>query len=260
MKTPANYLKNREDAIRFLLRKPRSKYTPETFHKLRLEIKKLNAFFDLILYCSKDFKRNKTFKPYKLIFRQAGKVRELQLEEAMLKKYLRYNSLHEYCNNLKIMRQKEADNFFLMIDNNFLEQLEKTQEMLLPFLYEINHKKTNRYLEKKQKKIKKRIEKGISEKKELHQLRIRLKILNHNKTIYKKESAQKSDQKKENLTLLLGNWHDFQSINKHLEKTLKNSQLSLEELNHLKAIKIKIATESQQLFDKINTILPQYKF
>ncbi len=259
MKTPVNYFKNRQDAIHFLLRKPRSEYTPETFHKLRLEIKKLNAFFDLIKYCSKDFKRNKTFKPYKLFFDQAGKIRELQLEEAMLKKYLRYNSLNAYCNNLKIILQKEADNFFLMIDNNFLEQLEKIQKSLLPFLSEMNHKKTDCYLEKKRKKIKKRIAKGITEKKELHQLRIRVKILNHNTAIYKKESTEKSDQKKENLTLLLGNWHDFQTINKHLKKTLKNNQLSLEELNHLKAIKTKIAAKSQLLFNKINTILPQYK-
>jgi CHAD domain-containing protein len=260
MKTPKKYLKNREDAIRFLLRKPRSKYTPETFHKLRLEIKKLNAFFDLIKYCSKDFKRKKAFKPFQLIFRQAGKVRELQLEEAMLKKYLRYNSLQSYCNNLKIMRQKEADNFFLMVDKSLLEQLEKTKELLRPNLSKIDSEKTDLYLEKKQKKIKKIISKGISEKRELHQLRIRLKILNHNNTIYKIESTNKSLPKKEDLTLLLGNWHDYQVIIKHLKKTLKNSQLSLEELNHLKAIKIKVAAESLLLFDKINNKLPQYKF
>jgi len=187
MKKSAKYLKNRQDAIHFILRKQRNKFTPETFHKLRLEIKKLNAFFDLVKYCSKDFKQNKTFKPFKLIFRQAGKVRELQLEEAMLKKYLLFNSLNEYSNKLKILRQKEVDNFFLMVDKNLLEQLEKTQDKLSSHLSEIDRKKTALYLKKKQKKIGKIIHQGILEKQELHQLRKHLKVLNYNKRILKKE-------------------------------------------------------------------------
>ena len=91
MKAPTKYLKKREDAINFLLEKPTRAYTIDTFHKLRVEINKLNAFFELINFYSKDFKRKKTFKPFKLIFRQAGKVRELQVEEAILRKYFLNN-------------------------------------------------------------------------------------------------------------------------------------------------------------------------
>ena len=39
-----------------------------------VEIKKLNALFELINFCDKDFKRKKTFKPIKEIFQQAGAV------------------------------------------------------------------------------------------------------------------------------------------------------------------------------------------
>lgn len=48
MKTLTKYIKKRETVIDFLLRKPSNKYTPNTFHKLRVEIKKLNSIFDLI--------------------------------------------------------------------------------------------------------------------------------------------------------------------------------------------------------------------
>ena len=72
MKLNAKYLKNRRDAINSLLEKPKRLYTPATFHKLRVELKKLDAFFDLIKFSSKDFKRKKTFKPFKLIFNHAG--------------------------------------------------------------------------------------------------------------------------------------------------------------------------------------------
>jgi len=59
VKALTEYFKNREDAISFLLQKSARAYTPVTFHKLRVEIKKVNAFFELINFCSKDFKRKK---------------------------------------------------------------------------------------------------------------------------------------------------------------------------------------------------------
>ena len=45
--------------MNFLLKKSTRAYTPTTLHKLRVEIKKLNSFFELIHFCSKDFKWKK---------------------------------------------------------------------------------------------------------------------------------------------------------------------------------------------------------
>jgi len=85
MKTLTRYLGRRKIAIYLLMKRPRDKFTTHTFHRLRVEIKKLNAFLQLIGFCSNDFKRKKTFKPFGKLFRQAGKVRELQLEKKVLK-------------------------------------------------------------------------------------------------------------------------------------------------------------------------------
>ena len=63
MKLKAKYLKKRRDTINSLLEKPKRLYTPTAFHKLRVELKKLNAFFDLIKFCSKDFKQKKHLSP-----------------------------------------------------------------------------------------------------------------------------------------------------------------------------------------------------
>jgi len=49
----------------------------------------------------------KKIKPLKLIFRQAGKVRELQIEEAMLRKYFINNLLKDYRASLKKLRLKD---------------------------------------------------------------------------------------------------------------------------------------------------------
>ena len=78
------YFNKRKSTIDSILKKSNSKYNSKTIHKLRIEIKKLNALFDLIYFCENNFKQKKTFEPLKFIFRQAGKVRELQLEEEMI--------------------------------------------------------------------------------------------------------------------------------------------------------------------------------
>jgi hypothetical protein len=89
-----------------------------------LKLKK-NALFELINFCSKDFKRKKLFKPFKLIFRLAGKVRELQVEEAMLKKYFTGNLLTDYRNSLKKLRLQEQENYFTIRNKKFAAQLKK---------------------------------------------------------------------------------------------------------------------------------------
>ena len=79
------YLKKRIQAIIALLKRPKRKYWQVTFHQLRIEIKKLDALFDLIDFCAKDFDRDKLFKPFEEIFQQAGKVRDLQIEKNLMK-------------------------------------------------------------------------------------------------------------------------------------------------------------------------------
>ena len=60
MKIGAEFLKKQEEALTFLLVKPSAKFTSNDFHQLRLEIKKLNAFLDLVNFCSNDFNRKMT--------------------------------------------------------------------------------------------------------------------------------------------------------------------------------------------------------
>src|SRR4030095_9185250 len=125
MKTLKKYFDDREFAINRFLEQPRDVYTPETFHKLRVEIKKLNALFDLIDFCCKDFKRKKTFKPFCKIFRQAGKVRELQIEEAIVQNYCNHSCLIDYQNKLKLQQLKEELDFFLIVKKKLINRLNK---------------------------------------------------------------------------------------------------------------------------------------
>ena len=71
MKRLTRYLKRREIAINLLMKRPTDRFTAVTIHKLRVEIKKLRAFLNLISFYSNNFKRKKAYKPFKKLFKQA---------------------------------------------------------------------------------------------------------------------------------------------------------------------------------------------
>jgi hypothetical protein len=64
MKAITTYFKTRKKAFLHLLEKSEKKYTTSTFHQLRVELKKLNALFDLIEFSSKNFRQKKLIKPF----------------------------------------------------------------------------------------------------------------------------------------------------------------------------------------------------
>lgn len=250
MKTLTKYLKNRIDVIDSLLRKSRDKYTPNTFHKLRVEIKKLNSSFDLINFCSTTFKRKATYKPYKIIFGKAGKVRELQIEDEMLNNYFGNKMIKDYRKSLKKLRLKAENDFFSLVNKKLMDQLHKKHHSLIPHLREIDNKKIAIYLEKKENQIKELLHREIIQTEQIHQLRKKLKVLNYNKAITSKEKHSTQDV----LPEILGKWHDCQVIIKHLEKALNQEKLSLTEAEQLKIIHSKIVNKRNILFNEIKKI------
>jgi len=258
MKALRKYLNNRELAISLLVEKPNHKYTSGTFHKLRVEIKKLDAFFALLKFCSKDFKRKKTFKPFKQIFLQAGKIRELQIEEKMLKKYLPEISLIDYLNYLKKLRLKEQELFFSIVNKKMAVRLKNKYHELVPLLSNINNKKANSYLARKTAKIKKLIGQGNLQAAQLHELRKRLNMLKFNRKSLSLRKQNISILKKDDFTVLLGQWHDSQVIITHLNKTMETAGLNQKEIIQLEKIKLKLSSDSETVFKKINSILPEY--
>ena len=254
MKKLTKYLKKRKTTIDFLLRIPQNKYTPNIFHQLRVEIKKLNSLFDLIQFCSHDFTRKTTYKPFKSIFHQAGKVRELQIEDAMIKNYFEKKVVKDYRKNLKKLRLKAETEFFVLVNKKLMIQLNKKYRAIIPHLYGIDQKKINTYLEKKANQIQELLGQEIIQREQIHELRKHLKILNYNKAIVDKEKERILNQ--DILPELLGKWHDCQVIIENLQNTHNKRQLSPAALYQIKIIKQKIVSEYKILFNEIKTIIP----
>ena len=260
MKLNAKYLKNRRDAINSLLEKPKRLYTPATFHKLRVELKKLDAFFDLIKFCSRGFKHKKTVKPFKLIFNHAGKVRELQVEEAMLKKYFLDNLLTEYSDSLKKLRLQEQKDYFSIANKKLASELKKKYREILPFVAQMDKKKVKNYMKKKKNKIEKLLSQGTLETQQAHALRKRLKKFNYNRRSLNLGKQEKSLSNKDVLPELLGEWHDCQVVIKHLNKSMNTIGINSKEGTQCETVKANISSDSQELFKKINAAIHTSNF
>ena len=255
MKALKKYLKKRKSAITILLEKQQESFTPDTFHTLRLEIKKLNALFDLVQFCSKGFKQKKTFKPFKLIFSQAGKIRELQVEKALLDEYFTSDFITQYRNDLEKILTEELNNFFLITNPSFAEKLPKKYIKINSVLAKTNKKMANRYMSKKRAEIEKLLHKKALKNKQIHTLRKRLKEYQFNQKSLNYAKKNKLLPKKNALPELLGEWQDYQTVIQHLKKAIDSGEISPKESNQLENAITTFTFKSQLLFNKINATL-----
>lgn len=260
MTTLKKYLKKRVGVLNFLLEQQQLSYTPDTFHKLRIEIKRLHALFDLLDYSSIKFKRKKNFKPFKLIFEQAGKVRELQIEESLLKEHFINYLLIQYSNHLKKNQLKEQEYFFSILNKTFIKKLNNKYRKILPFLSKTNKKKLDAYMKKKRTKIEKLLSQNNLEIEKIHKLRKLLKEYIFNKESLNSDKQGKLIPKNNILPQLLGEWHDYIVITEHLKKTIDSDDISSKEVDQLENIILIFTSKSELLFNKINTTLPYLHF
>ncbi|MFV5692403.1 CHAD domain-containing protein [Flavobacterium sp. LT1R49] len=255
MKALKKYLKKRKSVINLLLQKPLQSYTPDTFHVLRVEIKKLHALFDLVDFCSKEFKQNKTFNPFKLIFRQAGKIRELQVETSLLEKHFFFNLPKDYCVDLKKELAKELKKFFSITNCKSGSTLKKNYRKIIPFLTKISKKKAQRYMDKKSAEIKKLLPQNTLKNKQMHMLRKRLKEYQYNQKSLNLSKQNKLISVMDVLPELLGEWHDYQVTINHLKKIIDSGQINPTENNQLESIKALFIFKREFLLNKINSAL-----
>ncbi|MBK9333233.1 MAG: CHAD domain-containing protein [Ignavibacteria bacterium] len=260
MKEIKKYLQNRKLAIEFILEKPRSKFSANTFHKLRVEIKKLNALIDLLNACSENFNRKKTFKPFKKIFRQAGVVRELQLEETLLKKLNLISLLSEYMISLRKHRLTEQRFFFSMIDLKLNDRLKNKYKEIEPLLSSVNKLNTENYLNDKTNSIKKIINRSDLKAEQIHELRKLLKPVNYIRKCLYADKLNYPGSHNNKLSGLLGKWHDLQVMVRHLDNAVVKGKINKVEIDLLSNINAKLASDRDNIFEKIKMAIPRSEF
>lgn len=229
MKRVIAYFKKRQDNIAVYLATPQQAYTSDTFHQLRVEIKKLHALFELMNFCANDMKQKKIYKPFKLIFKLAGKVREIQIEEAMLKKYCNDEALKNYRNGLKEDRLKKQLRFFTILNQKLLTTINKSYKQAGYYITEVKKEKIDAYLKQKESRATKLTGKKELPITQLHALRKLLKKMHYNQSII-------NTPKKNILLELLGDWHDSYMVGNHLKETIAKGAINREEKGKLQEI------------------------
>jgi CHAD domain-containing protein len=226
---------------------PPSERTEETFHRLRVEIKKIKALYHLIDFVNKKFPRKKLLKPFKEVFDNAGKVRNLQVEENIIKSFSLKNHL---ISTLHKKQSKATHKFEEIRDKNLSIQIDKSAEEAERFLKDIQLSELRRYNKKVLSKIKNLIKASFVEK-DLHKIRMKLKEFYYNLKL----TNARSNRLVKNLNRLLeliGSWHDYYFVIIRLDELISKGKLNEKETMVLQAIRGNAVLKKRVLLNKIN--------
>jgi CHAD domain-containing protein len=253
MKPVKTYFKHHLKIVSALLQNTSAPHNPESFHQLRIEIKKLAAFFKLLKFCSKDFPRKKTLRPYKIIFKQAGIVRELDIAKTVVERSLPDSSLPQYSNYLEKITAKQCALFFSLVHKHKVKSFKTTHKKTAPFLSGITEKKSNRYLHKLYELMYERSgKKNVASAKQQHNVRKLLKTISFTKKCLGLEKEEQSNKPEYALSHLLGAWHDDYVTMRYLHKAMRSAAIPPNEKHQLKIIASTLAEENKLLLKKIN--------
>jgi CHAD domain len=220
----------------------------ENIHNLRLEIKKVDALFKLTGSVNKEFDRRKHFRPLLRLFKQAGRLRSIQVEFDLMNGYFTSDSNSSYLHQLHEIKHKRRIELRNFIKRGILSELTKSTKEVTPYFKEIKRKEIKRYFKMEERKLNKLLEKKIFKEQELHLVRKNLKRFYLN---IKHISPYKMDENLNLLLELLGEWHDRQIAYDQLIKAIYSGQLSKLEADLMREIKMKIRQDKDTLFEKI---------
>ena len=255
MKGLSKYFNKRHDFLLKLLHK--QSCSRKHIHKVRVEIKKFNSLFELIKFCFVDFKKKEIYKPYKEIFLQAGKVRDIQLEEETLKKYSVTDSLKKYRKKLKESRLIEQALFISVAEKKM--RLLNDYDKVVPYFSAVNAKRIHRYINKKINQLTAFQFKQVLETAEIHAFRKNLKELIYNmESLGLKPGSWISDNN--NILELLGKWHDSQVIIHHLNESLVSSITSSEDKIELEKLIVILSADNIDLLKQVKRSIQSVEF
>ena len=198
----------------------------EAIHKIRLSIKKIKAFFNLILYLHPSCQIYKPrFKNLKVLFKSCGQVRDLQIQNYLLKAYeekmdIQFTEFSGYFQS----KQKKINKQFSKNQGIFQsEKLQNQEQKLVSLLMVLDDDYINRQASKKLRTNIKQIKKlSIKKKsaKNVHYIRKVLKesiyIMEINPWIKSTENEVVLFAALKNLSEELGLWHDREIMLQHL--------------------------------------------
>ena len=227
-------------------------YSTAYFHDLRVEIKKMNAALKLVKFCSPEFPRKRILKPYKELSKSAGEVRELQLEESVIRKLPRGTFAIHYLSVLKDLHGNKKRHF-IEIKNKVKSELHKRELKVIPYADEITALHTAGYFNELKEKCISQMGGEKLKTSLIHKLRMLLKEFLYNIEVILPD-AKASLDKVNRLQDLIGKWHDYNVIIKHLDNFKRRSKPGLRDVTHLQKARADLSAKSSHLLAGINKV------
>jgi CHAD domain-containing protein len=251
------YYKKRTRNLQLLLKIPRSNYTVGMFHDLRIEIKKLRSVLELLKFCADDFKWKKLGKPFDQLFKQAGIIRDIHVEEEMLEKYFSIEFLQEYRRKLREKNSQELKNYNALV-RDLESVIEKSFKRTDPWIAQVSKRKINDFISKRKSKIRILINENLIQPIQIHLLRKRIKQYSYSlKIAYNGISILKEMDMLADLT---GKWHDQRVLLHHLDQQFHRDGVDSKELEEIEKVRDEQIILNNITFNEITSIIRKLTF
>ncbi len=190
------------------LRAYRQKRTNENLHQLRVSIKKIKAVIVMADRISDQSLIEQYFSAYRLIFKKAGAIREIALQQKHFAKAAANTKLKNTNRNELIKLNKE----FVTSTPLLLKEVQNNKQQIAKSLALIPYKAINSYCTQRIKKLPKQW-KQVKSKEEIHKFRKKLKqVLYCTQLLNTHDRKELLSTKKitqiDTLQNLIGKWHD----------------------------------------------------
>lgn len=253
----STYCKERIHSIGTILQKPKHAISGEDIHSLRVEIKKLRAAAQLVQCCSPAFSKKQFLKPYNKIFKEAGAVRELQIELRLLKKLKEADCLKHFTKQLHKQVGQAKHHFAALLDATLWHHMNTAFKDILPYVGAVEDDAVKNFLQTRSHEMDELTDHGHLKKKEAHALRRQLKVFYYVLLMF-----EPKDNRFKNIDAfqeLLGQWHDDVVTAAYLQKAVDSNDLQGAEKRHVQAAKEQVAAAGKRLFHTINDQLAYFR-
>jgi len=230
MEIKTTLIKNNFHIIESILHQKKQVFKIENIHELRVELKKLNLLFSIIKASDNRLKYKTQINHLKQIFKQAGKIRELQLvilqlniwkEKFTISKLISIKNIELEKAKLAFIKLNKVSIHHKHIEQEIVSQLEKSNNSN-KFLQKIKSNINNAFDEIMKMKLEKEVQIDIKEL-ALHKLRINIKKLVNYFKVYNEVENENQIDKLVELNNQLGEWHDLVVLKLHLLEYIQNN-------------------------------------
>lgn len=234
------------------LDKPVQKWTPDDFHIIRMEIKKLMAILTLVKACNQDFHLKKRTKNIKALYASAGEVRELQLQLEFWKNNKMLETIPGYADLLTRQLHWARDAFRQQVRHLLKNETPKTLNVKLLTHYLPTPKTINTYLNRLRSEIEQILRDAKSENIELHTLRKKIKdLLFLERFLF---PSTHDNTYLEQLQEKIGIWHDGVMMHTCIENAIRGLPLDPNERIILENQRNQIVFQYERLHQEIKTL------